>query len=74
MFLNAQSVVKKMDELRTIAVMKNTDVIAITEAWTNESVDDNYLKVDGYELLERKDRADTDKGRGGGILVYVKKS
>ena len=71
--MNAQSVVRKMDELRAIADIKKPGVIAITETWTNESIDEPYLKLDGYELIEREDRIDTDKGRGGGILVFVRR-
>ena len=71
--MNAQSVIRKIDELRAIAVIKRPDIIAITETWTNDSVDDGYLKIDGYEIIEREDRVDTDRGRGGGILVYVRK-
>ena len=53
--------------------MKQPDVIAITETWTNCDISDGFLNIDGYELIERKDREDTDRGRGGGILVYVAK-
>ena len=62
-----------MDELRVIVNLKNPDGIALTETWTNSEISDDYLGIDGYELIERKDREDTDRGRGGGILVYVAK-
>ena len=31
------------------------------------------LKLEGYEMVARDDRKDTCGGRGGGILVFVKK-
>ena len=70
---NAQSVVNKMEELRVVASLKQPDVIAITETWTNSDISNEFLCLDGYELVERKDRSDTDRGRGGGVLVYVTK-
>ena len=73
MYLNAQSVIRKMDELKVVVDLKKPDVIAITETWTNDDIDSNFLYIDGFELMERGDRTDTEKGRGGGILVYVRK-
>ena len=53
--------------------MKRPDVIAVTESWTNTEISDDFLHLEGYELINRKDREDTDRGRGGGILIYVAK-
>ena len=46
----------------------------INEAWTNDSVTDAFLKIDGYELVCRHDRKDTNEGIGGGLLVWSKNS
>ena len=73
MYLNAQSIIRKMNELRVVVDLKKPDLIALTETWTNDDIDDNYVKIDGYELIEREDRVDTERGRGGGILVYTRK-
>ena len=54
-----------------IVATRKPDVVALTETWTNDDIDNNFLMINGYEIIERKDRADTDRGRGGGILVYV---
>ena len=62
-----------MGELRAVLNMKQPHVIALTETWTNSDISDEFLSLDGYELVERKDREDTDRGRGGGLLVYVAK-
>ena len=62
-----------MGELKAVASMIKPDVIALTETWTNNDLSDEFLSLDGYELIERKDREDTDRGRGGGVLVYVSK-
>ena len=62
-----------MDELRAIVETKKMDVIALTETWTNDDIDNDFLSLNGYEVIDRKDRADTDRGRGGGVLIYVDK-
>ena len=74
MFANTQSVVNKVDELRAVVSVLKPEVIALTESWTNESIGDDHLVINGYEMVARKDRRDTDRGRGGGLLVYVCKS
>ena len=73
LYTNAQSIVNKMGELRAVASLKKPDVIALTETWTNCDITDDFLSLEGYELMERKDRADTSRGRGGGILVMWQK-
>ena len=62
-----------MGELKAVLDMKQPDIIALTETWTNSDISDGFLQLDGYELIVRKDREDTDRGRGGGVLVYVAK-
>ena len=73
LFMNAQSIGNKMDELRAIAVINKPDILAITETWTNDAIADAFVCIDGYELVARDDRNDTTGGRGGGILVYARK-
>lgn len=70
MYTNAQSVVNKIDELRSVAFNLKPDIILINESWTNEEITKAYLHIQGYELCARKDREDTSAGRGGGLLVY----
>ena len=70
LYTNAQSVVNKMEELKVVVSIKRPDIIAITETWTNNDTSNEFLCLDGYELIERKDREDTDRGRVG-ILIYA---
>ena len=63
----------KMDEIRAVMALLKPDVFAVTESWANEEIGNELLWIDGYELIVRMDRNDTSRGRGGGILVYVKK-
>ena len=70
MYTNCQSVMNKRAEMKAVVTDLNPDLVCLTECWTNETIDSGILTIDGYELLVRKDRSDTTKGRGGGILVY----
>ena len=71
-FMNAQSIANKMEELRVIVGESEPDIVGVTEAWTNEMIGDSFLKLSGYDLVAREDRNDTQKGRGGGLLLYAK--
>ena len=62
-----------MDELRTIVAGEKPDVLALSETWTNENIGDGLIGIDGYELVVRKDRSDTEGGRGGGLVVYARR-
>lgn len=73
LYTNAQSIIKKIAELRAVVEVKKPDVVALTETWTNSDTDNGFLHIEGYELMEREDRVDTNRGRGGGILIYVRK-
>ena len=73
MFLNAQSICNKIDELRLVVTCEGPDIVAICETWTNESHDDALFAMENYEMILRKDRNDTMGGRGGGLLMYARK-
>jgi len=68
--LNAQSIVKKVDELACIASEEKPDFILVT-SWC---ISDAFLSINDYNLHTdlRLDRDDTALGRGGGLLVYSK--
>ena len=73
MFMNAQSVCNKMNELRVLVACETPDIVAICETWTNETHGDAFFTIDDYEIITRRDRNDTTGGRGGGILMYGRK-
>ena len=74
LYLNAQSIVNKINELSCTASELEPDLILVTETWCNSEISNAYLTIPGYELQPdlRMDRSDTDRGRGGGLLVYTK--
>ena len=71
-FANVQSIGNKMDEVKAVLNIMNADIFAVTESWTNNDIGDEILRINGYQTAVRLDRCDTERGRGGGIVVYVK--
>jgi Reverse transcriptase (RNA-dependent DNA polymerase)/Endonuclease-reverse transcriptase len=74
LYLNAQSIVRKIDELSFTVSDLKPDIVLITESWCNNEVTNGLLTVPGYNLIPdlRMDREDTAAGVGGGLLVYAK--
>ena len=72
MYLNARSVLNKLDKLEELVLTHNPDCIAIVESWTNELISNAELSLHGYDLICRKDGTDTTHGRGRGLLVYCR--
>ena len=66
-FANVQSLINKVDEVKAYLVMSNCDIFAATETWANDEIGNELLVIDGYEIIARMDRRDTDRGRGGGL-------
>jgi hypothetical protein len=59
----------KLFQLQNIASVDNDSVIAITESWLNNSVNDNEILNSNY-VIYRRDRQ--TNCRGGGIVLAVK--
>ena len=72
MFANVQSLMNKLDEIRAVMQIQSPDIFAVTESWTNDDIGNDVLRIKGYEIVNRLDRNDTERGRGGGIIVYAK--
>ena len=58
--------------MRVVAQASNPDIIALTESWTNQNISNQFLNIPNYKIIARHDRNDTNNGRGGGILIYVR--
>ena len=72
LYTNAQSIVNKINELRSVVVTIKPDIILINETWTHQDITNAYLHIKGYELSARKDRTDTQDGRGVAYLSTTK--
>ena len=65
--MNVRSLLPKIDELSAFASSTPMDIIAITESWLNEDIDNNILSINGFNI-HRNDRS---TGRGGGVCAYI---
>jgi len=66
-YTNARSIGNKQEELEAIIQQDGYDLVAITEAWWDNS-HDWHAVMNGYRLF-RKDRPTR---RGGGVALYVR--
>ena len=66
-YLNVNSLLSKIEELRTLAINTNISVLGITETKLDNTVSNEELKIDGYNLLW----SDRNKN-GGGVACYIK--
>ncbi|XP_070560220.1 uncharacterized protein [Ptychodera flava] len=62
----------KKEELKVLLEDKNYDIVAITESWTHQEIINDELCIPGYHRPIRQDRTDTQHGRGGGVLLYIR--
>ena len=56
-----------LDELSGSLSFNPVDIIAVTETWFNEDIEDNLVSIYGCNLF-RKDRPSR---RGGGVCIYL---
>ena len=67
MHLNIASLIKHIDQLRTILLNKPCHILSINETRLSENIDDGFVKINGYDIF----RADRNRA-GGGVALYVK--
>ena len=72
LYTNPQRFPGKIDELAAMANNEKPDLILLTETWCSGHITDAFLALPRYEIYVRVDRENTDRGRGGGLLVYAK--
>ena len=67
MHLNIASLIKHIDQLKTMLFVKPCHILSINETRLSENIDDGFVKIDGYDIF----RADRNRA-GGGVALYVK--
>ena len=65
---NVMSLAPKIDELRVFLQHDKIDICCITETWLKDTIGDNVINIQNYQLL-RKDRV---HAQHGGRALYVK--
>ena len=66
--ININSLIPKIDEIRSIAYRTNGAIIGITESKLDDSVTNSEIDIDNYVLI-RNDR----NRKGGGVACYIRK-
>ncbi len=54
------------EEICLLLEERNTDILCVSETWFTPDVFDEYVNIPNYVLYR------CDKGRGGGVCIYVK--
>jgi hypothetical protein len=71
-FLDARGMLDKLDELKMRAIEDDLDIIGIAESWLTDSIEQAEVAIDVYKTY-RKDRLEVKAGKGGGVVLYVKR-
>ena len=66
-YLNIDSLLPKIDELRHMARLSNVAVIGISESKLDKSVTNSEILIDNYDLL----RCDRNRN-GNGVACYIR--
>ena len=66
LYYNARSILPKIEELRAVCLTCKPDIICITETWLDDSILNNELFIDNYNII----RHDRDR-HGGGVMFFV---
>ena len=72
--VNARSIVNidKRAELEIYMDKEKPAILAITESWAKETIQNSEIELDGYVMFRRDREQRTGRGRGGGVLLYVR--
>ena len=65
--INAQSLHKKVDELRHLCETSNIHIVCIFETWFRKEICDDLYSMRGFKLL-RSDR----NSHAGGVAIYIR--
>jgi len=67
-YINAHSILNKLDELQATIAVLNPDIVGITESWAHENILEVELSMPGFDLF----RCDRVNNKGGGVFLYVR--
>ena len=65
--LNIQSLVSKVDELRSIFTFTNSTILTLSKTWLSADTLDSEMEISGYNVYRRD-----HKTKGGGVAVYIR--
>lgn len=59
-----------MEQLEHLFLDSNLDYLCLTETWLTSTTPSSVFTIPGYNVYRR----DRGKGKGGGVLIYVRES
>lgn len=66
--INARSLLPKIDELTALLSVNPVDLVAITEPWLNNDIQDSLLHINGFNLF----RNDRTTRRGCEVCILLR--
>jgi len=69
LYINARSLVKRIDVFVALVQSQDYDVIITTETWLNEEITSAEIQMQGYDIFSGDRQI---RRRGGGVLLYTK--
>ena len=71
---NVRSLVKKIDQIRTLMSNSPIDVITMSESWLKQHLHSSLVSIEGFDTFRQHRGANPkQKKRGGGLITYVNK-
>lgn len=72
--LNIRHILPKLDELKILMTSdKSPDIVGLCETFLTDSISENQLYIDDFDII-RKDRSNIEDKSGGGVMLYTRKS
>ena len=66
-YINARSIVNKLDKFQSLTYASSFDIIGVTETWLTNEIFDNEIILPSCYILFHKDRP----SHGGGVLLAI---
>jgi hypothetical protein len=60
--INARSLLPKVDELIANLSVNTVNLVAVTETWLNDDIEDNLVSISGYNIFQRDALIDVEVG------------
>ena len=64
--VNSQSIMANKDEIDLLIKERNTDILCVSETWLSPETPDEHIAISNYNIFR------CDRGRGGGVCIYVR--
>ena len=65
-YINAQSLLCNLDEIRLLVNERQPDILCVSETWLTKDILDQHIAISDFNVYR------CDKNRGGGVCIYVR--